>query len=193
MSLCSLASCVTIKNLSTVVVIPVPAAGILMECLLSSHHEPHSVLVLGIKMSFKITFSLLIYLTFSFSVLMQTNSSWKAAKVGPRGLSTVTMFLAGRVRTWAMFAHLSCFIYFFFIATMCPSQTLSHLEGCMFVWEGLNKSLCFFKVLHFSCLITVTFWKENRPSYWALCPWKQLGEDRGRSCHGWVWWEPFAL
>lgn len=99
MSLYSLASCVTIKNLSTVVVTPVPAAGILMEYLLGSHHEPHSVLVVGIKMSFKITFSLLIYLTFSFSVLMQTNSSWKAAKVGPRGMSTVTMFSAGRVWT----------------------------------------------------------------------------------------------
>lgn len=80
-------------------VTPVPAAGILMECLLGSHHEPHSVLVLGIKMSLKITFSLLIYLTFSFGVLMQTNSSWKAAKVGPRGLSTVTMFSTGRVGT----------------------------------------------------------------------------------------------
>lgn len=60
----------------------------------------HTVLVLGIKMAFfKITSSLLIYLTFSFSVLMQTNSSWKAAKVGPRSFRTVTMFSAGRVGT----------------------------------------------------------------------------------------------
>lgn len=80
-------------------VIPVPAVGIPTECLLGSHQEPHSVLVLGIKISFKITFSFLIYLTFSLSVLMQANSSWKVAKVGPRGLSTVTIFLAGRVGT----------------------------------------------------------------------------------------------
>lgn len=96
MSLDSLASCVNVKNLSTVVVTSVPAAGGLTGCLLGSHHELGSVL--GIKMSFfKITFSLLIYLTFSFSVLMQTSSSWKASKVGPRSLRTVTMYSAGRV------------------------------------------------------------------------------------------------
>ena len=49
--------------------------------------------------SFKITFLLLIHLTFSFSVLMQTNISWKAAKMGPRSLSTLTMFSGRRVGT----------------------------------------------------------------------------------------------
>lgn len=52
------------------------------------------VLVLDVKTSsFKETFSLLIHLPL---VLMQTNSSWKAARVDPRSLRTVTRFLA----TW---------------------------------------------------------------------------------------------
>lgn len=155
MSLDSLASCGNIKNPSTVVMTSGPVAGRCTECLLGSHHELHSVLVLGIKMSFfKITFSLLIYLTFSFSVLMQTNSSWKAANVGPRSLRTVTMFSAGRVETWAVFAHLSCFIYLFFLrhSEMHPSPTLSHLEDWMYTWEGLEESHYFFKIPQLSCL-----------------------------------------
>lgn len=109
MSLFYLACCVNIKNSSTVVT-SVPAAGVCTPRVSSSHQEPCTVLALGIKMSsFKITFSLLISLTFSLTVLMQTNRSWKAAKVGPRSLRTVTMFSAGRVGTWAGFAH--SFIY----------------------------------------------------------------------------------
>ena len=67
------------------------------------------VLVLGMKTSsFKIIFSLLMHLTFSFPVLRQTNSPWKVAKMGPRSLSPVTVFSARRVGTWSVFAHFLC-------------------------------------------------------------------------------------
>lgn len=73
----------------------VPAAGVLTECVLGSH-----LAGAGYKdvlfQNYLLTFNLSDLL---FSVLTQTNSSWKAAKVGPRSLGTVTMFLAGRVGT----------------------------------------------------------------------------------------------
>lgn len=50
---------------------------------------------------------------------MQTNSSWKAAKVGPRRLSSVTMFSAGRVGTWAMCLPIWLVLFYFvFIVTI---------------------------------------------------------------------------
>lgn len=164
MPLYCLLSCVNIRKLSTVVT-SVPA-DVLSACRLGGHHEPCAVLVLAIKISFfKITFSLLIYLTFAFSVLMQTKSSWKAARVSPRSLSTITMFLAGRVGTWAVFVHLGYFIYlldFSLLQLNDPSLTLLHLEGCMCAWEGLEESLYYFKITTAVLPEHISFWKANR-------------------------------
>lgn len=73
----------------------VPAAGVLTECVLGSHRAGAGYKDVLFQ-NYLLTFNLSDLL---FSVLTQTNSSWKAAKVGPRSLGTVTVFSAGRVGT----------------------------------------------------------------------------------------------
>lgn len=197
MSLYCLLSCVNIRKLSTVVT-SVPA-DLLSACRLGGHHEPCAVLVLAIKISFfKITFSLLIYLTFAFSVLMQTKSSWKAARVSPRSLSTITMFLAGRVGTWAVFVRLGYFIYLldFSVPRLNGSfpdfVTSGRLYVCM---RGVGGITLLLQNNH-SCLAWTHKLLESKqgPSCWGL--WfslKNLDRPRGISCHGWVWWGQYSL
>lgn len=130
------------------------------------------MLALGIKMSsFKITFSLLISLTFSLTVLMQTNRAWKAAKVGPRSLRTVTMFSAGRVGTWAGFAHSFIYLSVFSLLQLNASFPYFVTSGRLYVCMREVGEIALF--LHdLTALLPehMTFWKEKRsPPVGALC------------------------
>ena len=108
--------------------------------------------------SFKIIFSLLMHLTFSFPVLRQTNSPWKVAKMGPRSLSPVTMFSARRVGTWSVFAHFVCVC-----AQSCWTLQPHGLYPTMFLypWDFLGKNTgvgCHFLIFFITIVKSVLPW-----------------------------------
>lgn len=127
--------------------------------------------------------------------------------MGPRSLSTVTTFSAGRVGTPSLFASLDCCIYVFVFSF--PQRSASFpdfvISGKLYVRMGKVGGITLF-LQDPTALLSghLTFWKENRVlPIRALCPASQIWTSKrdklsglgleGAGCSSPCKWAPPAV
>ena len=98
--------------------------------------------------------------------------------MGPRNLSTVTTFSAGRIRTSSLFAHSDCCIYVFVFSFPQLSASFPDfvISGKLYVCMGKVGGITLF-LENPTALVCehLAFWKENRGlPIRALCPASQI-------------------